>query len=195
MSTTNQHPDQKYIDGLLQNNASVIQSIYEKFAPKVIHYICMNSGDRDQAKDLIQDVLIVIYKQARDKDLVLTCPFDAYFFLLCKRRWLNELKKPHQKRVTILESVVSEDEALEQQCFETDIFGQQEQLYTEMLEKIGNSCKALLKLSFQLPSMEAVAKQLDITYGYARKRKSLCIGKLTELIRQSPKFINLKNEA
>lgn len=195
MSEKNRHPDQKYIDGLLQSNSSVIQSIYDKFAPKVIHYICNNSGDKDQAKDIIQEVLVVIYKQARDKDLELTCPFDAYFFLLCKRRWLNELKKPHQKRVTILESVVSEDEAVEKQFFETDLFDQQEQLYTEMLEKIGNSCKELLKLSFQLPSMEAVAKQLDISYGYARKRKSLCIGKLTELIRQSPKFITLKNEA
>ncbi len=74
------HEDQKYIDGLAQNNALVIRAVYDKFASKVIHYICNNSGDRDDAEDIIQEVLVIIYEQARDKNLKLTCPFDAYFF-------------------------------------------------------------------------------------------------------------------
>ena len=43
------HDDQKYIDGLVQNNSFIIDAIYDKFAPKVINYIKQNSGDSDQA--------------------------------------------------------------------------------------------------------------------------------------------------
>jgi len=114
MSDKQLHEDQKYIEGLLGNNSFVIQAIYNKFAPKVISYIKSNSGDEDSAKDIIQEVLITIYHQAKEKNLQLTCPFDAYFFLLCKRKWLNELKKTNKKEVTINEETLSKnDSALE----------------------------------------------------------------------------------
>ncbi len=80
MAEKNLHPDQLYIDGLVQNNSTIIQSIYKKFVPKVTNYIRTNSGDDDQAQDVVQEVLITIYNQAKTKGLQLTCPFDAYFF-------------------------------------------------------------------------------------------------------------------
>src|SRR5690606_41998630 len=89
--------------GLVANNAFIIQVIDDKFAPKVINYIKQNSGDADSAKDIIQETIITIYNQATEKNLELTCPFDAYFFLLCKRKWLNQLKKTGNKEVTINE--------------------------------------------------------------------------------------------
>ena len=89
MSEKKIHEDQKYIDGLLKNNSFIIQAIYDKFVPKVVNYIKQNSGSSDKAQDVIQDTLITIYNQASEKNLQLTCPFDAYFFLLCKRKWLN----------------------------------------------------------------------------------------------------------
>ena len=92
MTKTELHPDQMYIEGLANNNSAVIQSIYKKFVPKVVSYIRNNSGDEDQAQDVVQEVLILLFNQAKAKKLQLTCPFDAYFFLLCKRKWLNELK-------------------------------------------------------------------------------------------------------
>jgi adenine/guanine phosphoribosyltransferase-like PRPP-binding protein len=40
--------------------------------------------------------------------------------------------------------------------------------------------------------MEEVAQKLGITYAYARKKKSLCIGELTRMVRESSEFKNLK---
>lgn len=194
MTEKKTHPDQSYIDALLTNNTFVIQRIYEEFVPKIVRFICANSGDEFRAKDIIQEVLTVIYKQARDKDLQLTCPFEAYFFLLCKRRWYNELKKIDRKQVTIEEEKVSTDEPHGFLVFETEISNQKEQLFTEMFARLGQKCQELLKKSFVLKSMEEVAKSLDISYGYARKKKSLCIGKLTELIQTSDEFKHLKNQ-
>ena len=187
------HEDQKYIDGLLQNNSFIIQAIYDKFAPKVINFIKQNSGDADTAQDIIQDTLIAIYNQASQKDLKLTCPFDAYFFLLCKRKWFNELKKSSNKEVTINEEVLSKDDEAQELAFETSIFEDKQTLFTEMFQKLGNACKDLLKATFKLKSMNEVAESLGVTYAYARKKKSLCIGKLTKMVQESPSFNNLKS--
>lgn len=194
MSASKIHEDQKYIKGLVQNNSFIIQSIYEKFAPKVIRYVCKNSGSEDRAQDLIQEVLIVIYDQAKTKNLELTCPFDAYFFLLCKRKWLNTLKKSSLKEVTINEEIVSANEPEQELVLETEHISSQQELYEQMFQKLGDTCKELLSKSFKMDSMEKVAEALDITYGYARKKKSLCVGKLTKMIQESPLYQNLKTQ-
>ena len=191
MSEKKIHEDQKYIDGLLKNNSFIIQAIYDKFVPKVINYIKQNSGDADQAQDVIQETLITIYNQASQKKLQLTCPFDAYFFLLCKRKWLNELKKKTNKEVTINEEVLSKDDDSQELAFETSLFGEKQELFNTMFQKLGNACKDLIKATFKIKSMEEVAKSLGVTYAYARKKKSLCIGKLTKLVQESPQFNQL----
>ncbi|SFW74705.1 RNA polymerase sigma factor, sigma-70 family [Sinomicrobium oceani] len=187
------HEDQKYIDGLAQNNALVIRAVYDKFASKVIHYICNNSGDRDDAEDIIQEVLVIIYEQARDKNLKLTCPFDAYFFLLCKRKWLNELKKSSRKAVTTEDENVYRNEEAEILVTETDVSVAKEKLFEVMFDRLGKACKELLQASFRMKSMEEVADTLGITYAYARKKKSLCIGKLTDMVRRSPEYEKIKS--
>ncbi|APY11193.1 RNA polymerase subunit sigma-24 [Seonamhaeicola sp. S2-3] len=193
MSEKKIHEDQKYIDGLLKNNAFIIQSIYDKFAPKVVNYIKQNSGSTDEAQDVIQETLIAIYNQASQKKLQLTCPFDAYFFLLCKRKWLNELKKSSNKEVTINEEVLSKDDEAQELAFETSVFSEKQALFSEMFNKLGKACKDLLTATFKIKSMEEVAKSLGVTYAYARKKKSLCIGKLTKMVQGSPKFNQLNN--
>ena len=75
------HSDQKYIEGLAANNSAIIKEIYKKFVPKVVFYIKNNSGDQDQAQDVVQEIMILLFNQAKAKTLQLTCPFDAYFFL------------------------------------------------------------------------------------------------------------------
>ena len=193
MSSKEVHGDQKYIEGLLVNNSFIIQNIYNKFAPKVIHYIKKYSGDEDHAKDIIQDVLITIYNQAKEKNLQLTCPFDAYFFLLCKRKWLNELKKTSNKEVTINEEVLYKDDNALELADETALYEDKQSLFDQMFQQLGTACKDLLKATFKIKSMEEVAKSLGVTYAYARKKKSLCIGKLTKLVKESPKYNQLYN--
>ena len=188
MTEKNTHLDQMYIDGLLQNNSKVIQSIYKKFVPKVKNYIRTNSGNDDAAQDVVQEVLIAIYNQAKMKGLQLTCPFDAYFFLLCKRRWLNELKKSSNKEVTINDENVSTDENLQEMTFLTEVFDEKQSLFDEMFLKLGEKCQEVLKLSFVTKTMEEVALKLNVTYGYVRKKKSICTGQLTELIQQSSRY-------
>jgi RNA polymerase sigma factor (sigma-70 family) len=187
------HSDQKYIEGLAANNSAIIQEIYKKFVPKVVFYIRNNSGNQDQAQDVVQEILIVLFNQAKANTLQLTCPFDAYFFLLCKRKWLNELKKTSNKGVTIQEDAGSICESALELVEQTEEFDEKQQLFDAMFQKLGDKCQELLKLSFTIKSMEEVAEKLNVTYGYVRKKKSLCVGQLTQWIQEAKNFKSLKN--
>ncbi|MFK5957588.1 MAG: sigma-70 family RNA polymerase sigma factor [Lutibacter sp.] len=186
------HTDHIYIEALLKNDSRVLSKIYEQFSYKIVSYVKKNSGNADDAQDIIQETLVTIYHQAKDKGFILTCPFDAYFYLLCKRRWLNELKKRGKNRVTNLEDDTSITEEQEQQVEETEIFEQQQQLFELKFKELGTKCQKLLKAAFKIKSMEKVAEILGVSYGYARKKKSQCIGKLTQLVKNSKEFHQLK---
>lgn len=187
------HEDHIYIEALLKNDSRVLSKVYEKYSYKIIAMVKKNSGNADDAQDIIQETLVTIYHQAKEKGFILTCPFDAYFYLLCKRRWLNELKKRGNNKVTIIDDVTSITEEQEQQVEETEIFEQQHQLFELKFKELGQKCQELLKTSFKIKSMEKVAEILGVTYGYARKKKSQCMGKLTQLVKNSNEFQQLKS--
>ena len=186
------HPDHIYIEALLKNDSRILSEIYAKYSHKIVSFIRKNNGNYDDAQDIIQETLVTIYHQAKEKNFILTCPFDAYFYLLCKRRWLNELKKRGAKRVTILEDDTSITEEQEQEVEETELFEKQSQLFEAKFKELGEKCQELLKASFKIKSMEKVAEFLGVTYGYARKKKSQCMGKLTQLVKNSNEFQQLK---
>lgn len=186
------HKDQKYIEALLQNDSKVLSEIYQKFAPKIVRYVTNNSGDADAAQDVIQETLVTIFHQAKEKALVLTAPFDAYFFLLCKRRWLNVLKKRGQKEVTKIDENVSISDNTYEQAAETELYESRSALFQSKLAELSQACRDLLEKAFAIKSMEKVAEVLGISYAYARKKKSQCIGKLTQLVQASTAYQHLK---
>ncbi len=76
--------------------------------------------------------------------------------------------------------------------FQTEIFSEKQALFDQMFQQLGEKCKEVLRLSFVTKSMEEVAVKLGVTYAYVRKKKSLCIGKLTEMIQQSSQYESIK---
>jgi DNA-directed RNA polymerase specialized sigma subunit len=105
---------------------------------------------------------------------------------------LNEIKKSSNKGVTIDEDLLSSNEPTEEMVTETEVFDDKQKLFDLMFLKLGDKCQELLKLSFTIKSMEEVAEKLNVTYGYVRKKKSLCVGQLTQWIQETNRFKSLK---
>ncbi|MDA6071741.1 sigma-70 family RNA polymerase sigma factor [Flavobacterium sp. AC] len=187
------HPDQMYIEGLAANDSAIIQTIYKKYVPKVVMFIMNNSGDKEHAQEVVQEIMILLFNQAKANALQLTCPFDAYFFLLCKRKWLNELKKTSNKEVAINEDILSMNESALQLITNTEEFDENQQLFDTMFQKLGDKCQELLRLNFTTKKTEEVVKKASGTYDSARKKELLCVGQLTQWIHEAKKIKSLKN--
>ena len=177
------HTDQYFLNGLLQNDQAVVKEIYSRFTGKVKGYILQNNGSEDDAADIFQEALIDIYQQARFKELTLTCPFEPFLLLVCKRKWLKELKKRGRQRVT------NEHELLSDIC--EDVFAladqlqvqeEKAQLFLAMFQKLGERCREIIKKCLGNKPQEEVATELGVSYAYLRKKKSECTAELIRLI-------------
>jgi RNA polymerase sigma factor (sigma-70 family) len=188
------HPDQKYVEALLNNNKVVLEEIYRRFSGKIKRMVLKNQGTVDDAADVFQDALMSIYHKAKEQDFKLTCPLDAFLYLICKKKWLNELSK--RRIVVRLIEVGNTEETFSEDSFKlADDCAIKEQRLNLLLEKVAElstSAQQLLNLSWSGKSMDEVAEILGVTYGYARKKKSKCMEKLITLVQGAPEFSTIK---
>jgi DNA-directed RNA polymerase specialized sigma24 family protein len=114
--------------------------------------------------------------------LQLTCPFEPFLVLVCKRKWLNELKKRGRQPVTkevddvsIGEDVFAVAEQLKHQDTRMQVF-------LQCFNELGTACKEIIQKCLGGEDQEKIAVQLKVTYGYLRKKKSECMASLTKMI-------------
>ncbi|MCB0650578.1 MAG: sigma-70 family RNA polymerase sigma factor [Saprospiraceae bacterium] len=185
------HEDQRYVTALLENDHRLIREIYTRFSGSVKSIVIRNSGNVHDAEDLFNELLMEICALARKGKFLLTCPFDAFIKMMAYRRWVNKLNKPSGKMVTFSD-MQGYDEVADVEVNETseafDLVARKEALFKEKLAELSEGCREVLKLSWTVKPMEKVAEMLNVTYAYLRKRKSVCMKKLTELVRESPEY-------
>jgi RNA polymerase sigma factor (sigma-70 family) len=188
------HPDQKYIDALTSNNTQLLRELYEKFHGRIVNMVVQNNGTQTEAADIFQDALLSIYNKARSGEFILSCPLDAFLYLICRNNWLKELEKRKHRGVTFRDPdgyiPISDDNfRLAEECLTHQA---RKNLLMDKLALLGASCRKLLLLSWDGNSMGEVAEMLQVTYSYARKKKSECMARLIGLVRKSPQFNSLK---
>lgn len=184
------HPDNIYLTYLKENDIKGINEIYMLHAGKVKGYILNNNGNAEDAADIFQEALIDIFHLAEKPDFVLTCPFEAFLFIICKRKWMNELKKRKQKPVTELHDYVSysEDNAIIVEEYANLV--EEEHTIMVVLEKMGDRCKSIIKACMGTDSQSIIAEKLGLSYAYLRKKKSECMSQLRNLVAEHPIFKN-----
>jgi RNA polymerase sigma factor (sigma-70 family) len=177
------HPDQRYLEALLHNDVPTVEDIYKRFSPSVRRLILAHRGSEEDAADIFQESLVDLYNQAKYKGLTLTCPFEPFLLLVCKRKWLNELKKRGHNPVTMVQGDVSD--------YGEDTFANAEEVVREeekartflrQFARLGEKCKEILRLSLSGRRQEDIAAGLGVTYGYLRKKKSECMATLLSYI-------------
>ncbi len=183
------HPDQRFINSLQHNDSQGIAEIYRLYADKIVRMIRHNNGDEADAADILQEALIAIYRLSADGNFKLTCPFEAFLVTVCKRKWLNVLKKRSVNPVT-----KSLDEGFTfERSDEMEANGLADQLEREstlmqVLESMGSTCRELIKACMGKEHQEKVAERLGLTYAYLRKKKSECMAQLGKLVKAHPLF-------
>ena len=166
-----------------------LERLYGKVLPQISSHLRKNSGTPEEAKDLLQESLIILVRSSRLSVFRLTSSIETYVFAIAKRKWLAELRKKgnRDKRMDIYDDLGNDlDEMI--------INSEKQSLYTKHFSTLTESCKKVLQLFFKGLKMKEIADQLGFSgEGYVRKRKHNCQEKLMEAIKQDPVFNELTN--
>ena len=182
---------EELIEGIKNRNHEVLNFIYENHYSIIKNYITMNCGDEEDARDIFQEAIIIIYKKVSQNVLVLNCSFQSYLFSVCRLLWLKQLR---QRRTNIEEKIGDEkpvelSEDIQKISEENDRY----ELYRYHFERLSKDCQQILSMFLEKISLKEVAESFGFkTEKYAKKRKYQCKEILISNIQQDKKYRQLK---
>jgi len=59
------------IDGIKTRDSCVLQFIYKNYYPSIRNFVLNNSGSEEDAKDIFQESIIIIYRKVKEQEHLL----------------------------------------------------------------------------------------------------------------------------
>jgi RNA polymerase sigma factor (sigma-70 family) len=178
--------DEELLTGLADGSDEALTQLYRRYFPMVLHFVTSNSGDEDDAKDIYQEALIVLYEKVRSGSLELHCQLKTYLYSVSRRLWLKHLSQRSRYMVRDVEKPATEEAALDQ--LNDDLTDHEErdrqfELMADSLDRLGEPCRTLLEdFYIQHLSMQEITEKFGYTNAdNAKTQKYKCLMRLKRL--------------
>ena len=180
--------EKSLLEGLAASDKKAVETIYQDNYNMVQSLVINNNGSSDDAKDIFQEAMIVLYEKVRSGSFELNCQIKTYVYSVCRRLWLKRLQQLNRYSAPLgdTETVVAVEEEIEGH--------EQRNAEFEMMEKainsLGEPCKSLLEAYYiQKQNMQVIAANFGYTNSdNAKNQKYKCLMRLKKIF-----FTHYKN--
>ena len=175
-----------YLDGLKSADRDVIHDIYQTFLPDITKWVMNNSGTEQDGFDVFQASLEAILHVISDKDWNTELPFGAYFFRVCRNKWISRLRKIKKEQTVRTSELQRYTEKQYDDLYENE--KQDEDLkiklmLSETLKQLSPHCQKLIPLTQANTPASEIAEALDMpTANAVYRRKFACYETWKKLI-------------
>lgn len=184
------HGDHKLFQSILEGDTKTLISLYNECFPAIKQLLLKNSGQLEDAEDVFQEALVVVFRKIKNNSLVLSCSLSTYVYSICRNMWLDRLRRTG--RETGIIDGGEEFVDIDNDTIETIYLNDRYTLYQKHFHLLGDGCKKLLKLFFEGQSMKMITKHMGFgSEQYTRKRKFNCKEKLISSIKSDSLYAEL----
>ena len=85
--------DSEVVFGILNDSKHTLNQLYKSYFPMILQFILSNNGDEDDAKDIFQESIIVLYNKVKSGNFELTSKLKTFIYSVCRRLWLKRLNQ------------------------------------------------------------------------------------------------------
>ncbi len=189
-TTTELSKDERFLQGIAEGNTLIIREIYTAYFDSIVSHLTRNKGTVEDARDVFQDALMVIYQKTKELDFKINYSLHTYLFAICKNLWLKKLRKKQDFGVPLSDHLEPIDDWDMDQVLVNRL---KEKLYREKFAELGEVCQKVISLYLEGKSMQEIATALALnSVAYAKKRKYQCKNQLLTLIQTNPIYQELK---
>lgn len=184
------YSDEQILKGILRHDNLILQYIYKQYYYSINYFIKKNQGSEDDASDIFQEAIIIIYRKIKENDLVFDrSSFKAYLFSVCRLLWLKQLEKRRVEKEKLNDSLPYQDDLYDDSLNEIVIKNERYGLYQRHFAELSTDCQKLLQLFFEKVQLKDIATIMGYkSEKYAKKRKFKCKELLISRIKQDAEF-------
>lgn len=168
--------DDEVIAKIKKGDERALDFLYKKNYKMMTNMIIKNNGTEEEAKDVYQEALIVVWQKAMNPDFILSSKISTYLYSICQNLWRKELerKSRHTGEDEITSSVIIDIDKKERI-----------EVVNQCINNMGETCRAILTYYyFDEMSMAEIAKKMGFSNSdTAKTKKYKCKQELDKMIR------------
>ncbi len=187
-----QYTTQEILKGVLENNRNLVQYIYDRYFQDISKFIEKFGGSKDDAMDVFQDGIIVIYEQMKNGKAEEIENFKTYFFSICKFKWFNTIRDGKFGEFTNIEMEEIlpsfEYNQLSDKLNEIIEKERRVKIYFNSFMKLNSACQKMIRFLAYGWVIEDIAAEMNYSVVYTYRKRQNCLNKLIELVEESIKM-------
>lgn len=173
--------EKELLKGLARNDKNAVETIYREHYKIIQTLIINNNGLADDARDIFQEAMIVLYEKARSGDFELNCQIRTYLYSVSRRLWLKRLQQLNRYSSDLVstDNVVAVEDDLEEHNRRDAEFD----MMNKAMGSLGEPCKSLLEAFYlKKKNMQEIATDFGYTNSEnAKTQKYKCLVRLKKL--------------
>lgn len=176
------HSDRKLIEGIRKGDDKSVNYLYNSFFDTIKTYVLRNTGTEDDAYDIFQDAMMVLFKKIQQNHLGESTDVKGYLFGVSRNLWHEQLRK-NRKNIDIDKEIIEEFDP--SKLLDTPL----EQIVQRSFLKLKPECREILNMVVGGSSYRDIAEKMKYkSEDYARRKKYLCKEALIKIIKDDPEF-------
>ena len=68
------------LEGIANNDSRAIEKVYKENFGLVQHFVIRNNGSYDDARDIFQEAMMVLFEKSKQEHFALTCQLKTYIY-------------------------------------------------------------------------------------------------------------------
>lgn len=176
--------DQSIIQGIRQKKEPVIRYLYKEYFPCILSMVKQNSGVYEDAEDIFQDGMMVLYRRFSNGSGKLNCSLKTFFYAICKNLWMQRLERT--RKLVYRGDLEVNESTLKYQIREEEL----REEYLERLRyfqshflRLPQDCQRLLLMFLDKMPLKEIAKAMGVSgVKYIKTRKYACKNMLRKKI-------------
>lgn len=164
-----------WAEALVRNDPGTLKKLYALHFPTVKQYVQRNSGTVEDARDMFQEAITILWLKAKEGTLQQNTEPGAFLFRVSKNKWLDRVRSAAQRTMTVVPvehtGVPDDVEAVDME--------ERIQRLKQVYDRMDGQCHTVLgRFYFQREDMATIAKALGVTEESIRTIKYRCMMKL-----------------
>jgi RNA polymerase sigma factor (sigma-70 family) len=175
--------DESLIRSLAEGNSKAISFIYKSCYPTIEKMVFKMNGSIDEAYDVFQDSVTILYEKAKAKDLTLSCKLSTYLTSVAKHLWMRKLSHKKKLGLSVLHDDVDYQITAQEDVGRFLEFEKNMDKLQACFEEIGEPCNSILKAFYlENKSMQFIANEFGYTNPEnAKTQKYKCLNRMRKL--------------
>lgn len=177
--------DSEIVIGILNDSKETLNRLYISYFPMVLQLVLKNNGDEDDAKDVFQESVIVLYNKVKAGNFELNSKLKTFLYSVCRRLWLKRLNEQSKtiRNIQDFSEIIAVEDDLEKHEEKDRQFA----IMESALIQLGEPCKTIIEDYYiQNRSMQEICEKFGYTNAdNAKTQKYKCLQRLKKLFFQT----------